>query len=52
VSPSQFQQLLDRFDKFEERFASRLLRVELQIAALGGGLTIVGLLVGTGTIHL
>lgn len=52
MSPNQFSALMERFDKFEERFAGRLLRVELQVAAIGGGLTLAAILIGTGVINL
>lgn len=44
MSPSQFQTLLDRLDKFEERFNSRLLRVEISLATLSGGILVVATL--------
>lgn len=52
MSPNQFAQLMDRFDKFEDRFAARLLRVEVQIAALGGGITLAAVLLGAGVINI
>lgn len=52
MSPNQFTQLMDRFDRFEERFAARLLRVEIQLAAFCGGIALGALLIGAGVINI
>lgn len=52
MSPNQFQLLMERLDRFEERFATRLSRVEIQVAALCGGLTLGGVLVAAGVINI
>lgn len=52
MSPIQFNALMERFDKFEERFAARLLRVEMSNAAIGGGIILMSVLLGAGVIHL
>lgn len=43
---------MERFDRFEERFSNRLRRVEIQVAAIGGGLTLGAILLQTGVIHI
>lgn len=52
MSPSQFQTLIARLDQFEEKFAARLTRVEVQLAAIIGGLILGSVLIGADVIHL
>lgn len=56
MTPNQFSALMERldhrFDNFEEKFAGRLLRVELFTAAILGGFTLASALLGAGVIQL
>ena len=52
MSPSQFQTLLNRFDKFEERFDTRLRLVERTVYTFVGGVTVIALLVSANVINI
>lgn len=52
MSPSQFQQLLARFDTFEEKFETRLRRVEITLGSLTGALVLLGFLIQSDIIKL
>lgn len=52
MSPSQFMILMERFDRFEEKFGARLRRLEYALGFAVGGATVFTWLVQSGLINI
>jgi hypothetical protein len=52
MTPSQFQMVMDRFDKFEAKFEQRLRRTEIALATFTGAVIVIGFLIQQGIITI